>query len=573
MEYKSETKNCQNCKNDFVIEPDDFGFYEKMGVPAPTFCPSCRRQRRFAWRNERSLYKRNCDLCKKNIIAMYHESAPFPVYCRECWYGDSWDAKSYGRDYDMNKSFFQQYKEFSDTVPHLALWQRNVVNSEYSNMTGESKNVYLSTSVVKDCENVFFSRCIDKSRDIIDSMNVLNSENLYENVEAQSNYNSQHLLLCRTSLDSYFLVDCVNCSNCFMSYNLRNKEYCIRNKQYGREDYLKEIAKYNLKSRKVRQELLKEFDEIKKKAIYRFANITKSVDATGNNCLNVKNVKECFEIYNAENIAYGFRAFDIKDSYDFDYGGWSELMYEYTTGALNDFNVKFSYSAMGSVRNADYTESCINCTDIFGCISLKNTENAILNKVYSKVEYEKLRGEIIEQMSTVPFVDKMGHKYAYGEFFPIEILPFGYNETLAQEYKPLTKEEAIQNGYPWRDKEIKNFSISIPSDKIPDSIDEVDENVLKEILECMHREECDHQCVEAFRLTDYEFKFYKRYNIPLPVLCPNCRYYERRQVMPVMHLWHRKCMHPNCPNEFETAYSPDRPEIVYCEKCYQQEVY
>ena len=27
-----------------------------------------------------------------------------------------------------------------------------------------------------------------------------------------------------------------------------------------------------------------------------------------------------------------------------------------------------------------------------------------------------------------------------------------------------------------------------------------------------------------------------------------------------------------CPNEFETTYSPDRPEIVYCEQCYQQEV-
>ncbi len=27
-----------------------------------------------------------------------------------------------------------------------------------------------------------------------------------------------------------------------------------------------------------------------------------------------------------------------------------------------------------------------------------------------------------------------------------------------------------------------------------------------------------------------------------------------------------------CPNEFETSYAPERPEIVYCEKCYQQEV-
>ena len=28
-----------------------------------------------------------------------------------------------------------------------------------------------------------------------------------------------------------------------------------------------------------------------------------------------------------------------------------------------------------------------------------------------------------------------------------------------------------------------------------------------------------------------------------------------------------------CTNEFETSYAPERPEIVYCESCYQKEVY
>jgi len=28
-----------------------------------------------------------------------------------------------------------------------------------------------------------------------------------------------------------------------------------------------------------------------------------------------------------------------------------------------------------------------------------------------------------------------------------------------------------------------------------------------------------------------------------------------------------------CPNEFETSYSPTREEIIYCERCYQKEVY
>jgi len=26
----------------------------------------------------------------------------------------------------------------------------------------------------------------------------------------------------------------------------------------------------------------------------------------------------------------------------------------------------------------------------------------------------------------------------------------------------------------------------------------------------------------------------------------------------------------HCQNEFETSYSPDRPEVVYCESCYNR---
>ncbi len=578
-----ETKSCQNCKKDFIIEPDDFGFYEKIKVPPPTFCPECRLQRRMSWRNERALYKRKCDLCQKNIIAMYHELAPFPVYCRECWYGDSWDATSFAKDYDFSKTFFEQYKEFYKNIPRLALWQRNVINSDYANMAAESKNIYLSVSAVAGSENVFYSKCVDKSRDIIDCLNIINgSESLYENVEAQSNYNSQYLLLCRSCMDSYYCVDCINCSNCFLSNNLRNKQFCIRNQQYTKEDYFKELEKFNLKSRASREILKKEFEEIKKIAIFRFGNINKAVNSTGNNLLNVKNCKNCFEIYDVENAKYCYRAFNFKDSMDFDYGQKSELLYEYTTGAMNDYNVKFTYSAMEFIRNADYTESCRNCSNIFGCISLRNAENAILNKVYSKGEYEKLREEIIRQMNDMPFIDKMGRVYKYGEFFPIEISPFPYNDSLAQEFFPITKEDAKKNGYLWRDQDIKSFEITIPVNNISDNIDEVSDKILEEVLGCAHKGECSHQCNTAFRLTNYELAFYKKHDIPLPVLCPNCRYYERFKVMPALKLWHRTCMcnkenhfhgTGKCEVEFETSYAPERPEIVYCEKCYQQEVY
>ena len=56
-----------------------------------------------------------------------------------------------------------------------------------------------------------------------------------------------------------------------------------------------------------------------------------------------------------------------------------------------------------------------------------------------------IREEIKKQMTNIPFVDKKGRIYKYGEFFPVEFSPFGYNKTVAQEYFPLTREEIKRN--------------------------------------------------------------------------------------------------------------------------------
>ena len=108
---KAEQIVCQNCKKDFIIESDDFSFYEKIKVPPPTFCPECRMTRRLIWRNERSLYKRICDFCQKKIISIYNVDVLFPVYCSECWKGDGWNPMKHGKNYDFQKPFFEQWYE------------------------------------------------------------------------------------------------------------------------------------------------------------------------------------------------------------------------------------------------------------------------------------------------------------------------------------------------------------------------------------------------------------------------------------------------------------------------------
>src|SRR3989338_3383607 len=74
-------------------------------------------------------------------------------------------------------------------------------------------------------------------------------------------------------------------------------------------------------------------------------------------------------------------------------------------------------------------------------------EYSILNKKYTKEEYEVLVPKIIQHMKDMPYIDQMGKSYAYGEFFPSDISPFAYNETAAVDFFPISKEEAILKGY------------------------------------------------------------------------------------------------------------------------------
>src|SRR3989344_3654429 len=172
---KSETKQCQNCKQDFIIEPEDFKFYEKIKVPPPTFCPECRMIRRMAWRNERFLFHAKCDNCEKKMFSSYPLNKTYPVFCQDCWLSDAWNPLSYGIEYDFSKSFFLQFKEISDKIPHLNLFHINSINSQYSNITRDCKNVYLSYSVVEG-EDVYYSKDIDRSRQIFDSITTTDSE-------------------------------------------------------------------------------------------------------------------------------------------------------------------------------------------------------------------------------------------------------------------------------------------------------------------------------------------------------------------------------------------------------------
>ena len=580
----TEDRNCRNCKQSFVIEPDDFAFYEKVQVPPPTFCPECRMQRRLIWRNDFTFYNRKCDLCNRNIISVYSPDNPQTIYCNKCWWSDKWDSNQYGTEFDFTKPFFEQFRALREKVPTLALVNDNgigSINSEYTQNVEFSKNCYM-VMVAWKLENCLYSSYGVETKDAVDCMGMLgNNENVYELMYSEKCYGCRNIYNSTSLIDCAYCYDCHNCEHCFMSAGLRNKKYYFKNTQYSEEEYKKLIESYTLHSWSGSERARIEFENFILKYPRKFAYLKNCVNCTGDNQFNAKNAHSVFHARRTENSKYLENGDTQIDSYDLSVGGELEQCYE---GITPDHSHRALFTVYTwKSTDVTYCEFCQSSSNLFGCVGLKSAEYSILNKIYSKEQYFKLRNKIVEYMR------KTGE---WGNFFPMTMSPFSYNETMAQLSFPLTKEETLDKSLKWQDniqqttgKETLDWS------SVPDSIKDIQDSLLEEILRCQ-------KCRRNFRIVPAELEFYRKNNISIPRLCFYCRLTKRFQLRTPAKLWHRQCMcdgsasspqvttsykykntikHPHhlegrCPNEFETSYAPERKEIVYCEQCYNAEV-
>jgi hypothetical protein len=454
---------------------------------------------------------------------------------------------SCGKEYNFNEPFFVQFNELSKKVPKVSLINTNSINSEYTHLAADNKDCYMlfESSNNERCNHSYWMQL---SKDCLDCALVNGSELCYEVFVAYNCYKLFFSKECRDCTDSYFLQDCVGCSNCYGCIGLRNKQYHIFNEPFQKEEYSKilEEKKEQIKKGNI-EDLKKVFKEFALTKINKYAYIQKSVRSTGNYLLNTKNCIQCFHGDEAENCKYGYHVWrSAKDCMDASTAGRdAELVYESINIGMKDYDIKFGIQNWNGNNNLTYCETCSGSSNLFGCVGLNKKQYCILNKQYTKEEYEEFVQKIIEHMK------KTGE---WGEFFPTKISMFAYNETVAQDHFPLTKEEALKQGFLWKDQEEKNVNIG------------------GDIFECAHKGECTDHCTIGFKVIKAELDFYDKMGLPIPKLCPNCRHYQRLAQRNPLKLWHRKCMNKGCQNEFETSYAPDRPEIIYCDGCYNNEV-
>src|SRR3989344_8670505 len=101
----------------FYVRPEDIAFYKRIRVPLPTLSPHERARRKLGYVNLYNLFRITSAFSGKEIIASYPPNTPYPVYEHQVWNGGGWNPLEHGVDYDPERKFFDQYKEFQHTVP------------------------------------------------------------------------------------------------------------------------------------------------------------------------------------------------------------------------------------------------------------------------------------------------------------------------------------------------------------------------------------------------------------------------------------------------------------------------
>ncbi|MDD5103357.1 MAG: hypothetical protein PHX93_03070 [Candidatus Peribacteraceae bacterium] len=487
------------------------------------------------------------------IVSFFRSDAPFTVFSHDEWWSDRWDPLSFGRPFDSSKSFFEQFQELQHAVPRVPLVNNGAVNSDFCNFADENKNCYLLTSANNN-EDSFFGFLAVGNRNAVDTLWCTDCELVYECVDCRKCYDLKYSHDCDDCHSSAFLADCRGVHDSLLCIGLRQKKNHLLNQPVSSSEIARLKEELNGNESK-RREMEQKFIELQHEHAIRIASVAiGSENVSGNNLFESRNVYHGFDVYSSRDCAYLHDGLGASDCFDISFFDGTELCYESTS--LIGYGYRFTMYCRDS-RDLFYCDSCHGCEECFGCVGLRKKKHCILNKQYSPSEYVERVAAIVEYMQS---------NNEWGEFFPIALSPFAYNETIAQEYFPHSKQEVLERGWQWKDRkeELPKVTKLIPAAQLPDSISDIPDDILNWAIQCEATK-------RPFKIVKQELEFYRNMHLPIPRLHPDERHKRRMALRNPRTLFLRTCM--KCQKSIETMYPPERPETIYCEECYLKEVY
>ena len=426
------------------------------------------------------------------------------------YYDQGWSEYTHGIDYDESKSLFENYAELRKSVKGINMINFfNSENSEYADVVSKWKNIYLSAFIVNGDEDVMYSFWVnDESKRILNSAIISDhSENVYFSLAVQHSFKVFYSRFINNSSDVWFSTNLLWCTHCLWCHDLENKSYHIENVEYTKEEYMEKRDEY-LKDRAT-------YHDRYTSLINNPGKHLASENITGSYAVESENIESAHFTYriswwrNVFNVG-GFQS--CQNIYDVFDGGWPSLQDIYAVNgiAINSENCYTSCHVpnCNTVFYSYYLESCSFC---IWCIWLQNKSYCILNKQYTKEQWEILAGRIFAQM------DSEGILW---DFFPWELNPFYFNDTMGGILGNFTKQEVESDGYMWRENEIKvdipegSDVISISDLKHYQSFDNgkwyINPSILKKVIKDDNG--------NYYRIIQMEYDFLVKYWLPLPEL-------------------------------------------------------
>jgi hypothetical protein len=102
----------------------------------------------------------------------------------------------------------------------------------------------------------------------------------------------------------------------------------------------------------------------------------------------------------------------------------------------------------------------------------------------------------------------------------------------------------------------------IPANMLPNNIADIPNDILNWAIECEVTK-------KPFKIIAQELDFYRKHDLSIPKRSPDQRHIDRIKKRNPKKLFSSFC--DKCKSAIKTTYSPDNPEIIYCDKCYLKE--
>lgn len=549
-----ESRACLTCKANFSRSDWELSLYKRLDFLPPQLCSACRRQRRQAFRNERTLYRRTCNSCSTQIISIFSPDGLFRVFCPPCWWSDEKNNNPPGRDFDFSRSFFEQYQELLVEVPLLSLFSKNNDNSDYVNNETDSKNCYLCFGGHYN-EDCYYSTYSLSGKSNVDCYWALKSELCYECIEVENCFHSTYLRDCLNCSDCHYCDDCTGCRDCLGCVSLRHKQYCVFNEQKSRPEYERLIQEALATRERTRELMAQHIAQYQKRSVKQIH----CENCRGDRLVHCKNTDQGFLTERAEDCKYIDIAVDLKDCLDLTSVGWAECAVD--CGSSMHLHSTLACSSVAHLSFSSYCFQCFHSTNLFGCVGLNRRNYCILNKQFPKAAYHEMCSRIISEMK------RTGE---YGQFFPPNISPFAYNETVAQLYCPLTAEQATTKGWFWRErkpevdqKAPRDGTLLVHGANLSARIEDISNDILHTSIICA-------KSSRLFKIQAPELNYYRKMSLPLPRLHPDIRHAQRLAQQSSMNLRTIQCA--LCNKSTETTISPNTTQFIYCEACYLKQL-